>query len=447
MFLREIPPQGADVLHRFVAETVMVGRAADADVCLQEPALSRHHLRFRREDGGWMAEDQGSKNGTSLNGRPLLGSERLQPGDRMRLGQWMLVFEGEADTSERGASSDAETRAAGDEAHALSGAIELVGVSAAMAAVRESIADFAPTELPVLLRGEPGTGKELAAALIHEHSTRRPGPFVPVNCPAIPKDLFESALFGVAKGAATGVEANEGHVGRAAGGTLFLDEVGELEIGAQAKLLRFLESGAVDVVGGQGPTQTDVRVVAATNRDLEAAVEEGRFRSDLFDRLAGAEILLPALRERPEDIPVLVGHFAERARPRPAGIEPETIAELKARAWPGNVRELRRSIESAAARARGASIRLEHLPASRGGDDPVGRLTQRLTTGEGCFWSDLRDPYLARTLSRADAREVVRRIDAGFTNWKEAAAAMGIETEHKKLLQFLLDNGLRPKDA
>lgn len=455
MFIREIPPEGAEVLHRFATQAVMVGRTAEADLYLGEPKLSRRHLTFRREGEGWLAEDQGSRNGTLLNGRPLLGVERLRPGDRLRLGDWVLVFEGEPHGTPGAIACEAETRGADEVPGGAAAGIELVGVSQAMAGVRELIADFAVTDLTVLLRGEPGTGKELAAALIHEQSARRTGPFVTVNCPAISKDLAESELFGIAKGTASGVDGRDGKILQARGGTLFLDEVGDLDIALQAKLLRFLENGTVDVVGVPTPVHADVRVVAATNRDLEAAADQGSFREDLLGRLAGAEIRLPPLSERREDIPVLARHFAELARPRPAGLEPDALSELAARHWPKNVRGLRRTIEVGAARAKGGAITLDHVGSSQAGHDPLIDLANRLIAGNGDFWAEVREPYLDRSRSKADTKSIVNRLDDAFDNWLKAAEVMLFtaedsakdkQTKHKKLLQFLRDNGLRPCD-
>ena len=227
---------------------------------------------------------------------------------------------------------------------------ELVGETPVMKEVRERIRKVAPTDARVLVTGESGTGKELAATAIHGLSARKGGPFVRVNSAAIPRDLVESEMFGHEKGAFTGAtERRRGRFELADGGTLFLDEVADLGPGAQAKLLRTLENGVVERVGGSGPVEVDVRVVAATNKDLRARVEEGEFREDLLFRLDVVPIEMPPLRERRDDIPLLVAHGAERLRRR-QGLTPPRLTEgamqaLTDHGWPGNVRELLNTLE------------------------------------------------------------------------------------------------------
>jgi two-component system, NtrC family, nitrogen regulation response regulator NtrX len=223
----------------------------------------------------------------------------------------------------------------------------LIGDSAAMQQVRALIARVAPTEARVLLSGESGTGKELAAAAIHTASRRSGRAFVTVNCAAIPRDLVESEMFGHERGAFTG--ATERRLGRfelAHQGTLFLDEIGDLSADAQAKLLRTLETGELQRLGAEAAQRVDVRIVAATNRRLDDAVEEGDFREDLFFRLNVFPIRLPPLRERLEDLPLLVAHLAERIRPRQApSFTSGALEALGGYAWPGNVRELANLVE------------------------------------------------------------------------------------------------------
>jgi two-component system nitrogen regulation response regulator NtrX len=223
----------------------------------------------------------------------------------------------------------------------------LIGDGPAMQQVRALIARVAPTEARVLITGESGTGKELVAAAIHSSSRRRGRAFVTVNCAAIPRDLVESEMFGHERGAFTG--ATERRLGRfelAHGGTLFLDEVGDLSQEAQAKLLRTLETGELQRIGAETSTRIDARVVAATNRQLGDAVHNGGFREDLFFRLNVFPIELPPLRERLEDLPILVAHLAERVRPRHAvTFTEEALQALAAYTWPGNVRELANLVE------------------------------------------------------------------------------------------------------
>jgi two-component system, NtrC family, nitrogen regulation response regulator NtrX len=223
----------------------------------------------------------------------------------------------------------------------------LIGEGPAMQQVRAMIARVAPTEARVLITGESGTGKELVAAAIHEASARKGRPFVTVNCAAIPRDLVESEMFGHERGAFTG--ATERRIGRfelAHGGTLFLDEVGDLSQEAQAKLLRTLETGELQRIGAETVARIDARVISATNRDLENAVERGGFREDLFFRLNVFPIHLPPLRERLEDLPALVAHLAERVRPRNAAIfNDAALQALAGYSWPGNIRELANLVE------------------------------------------------------------------------------------------------------
>jgi len=224
---------------------------------------------------------------------------------------------------------------------------ELVGESPALRRVRELVAQVAPGDTRVLITGESGTGKELVAAAIHRASARAGGPFVAVNSAAIPRELVESEMFGHERGAFTG--ASERRMGRfelADHGTLFLDEVGDLELAAQAKLLRVLETGEVQRVGAERATRVDVRVIAATNHQLADAVARGQVREDLYFRLNVFPIHLPPLRERLEDLPALVRHFGMRLRPQqPVPFTAEAVAAMAAYRWPGNVRELANVVE------------------------------------------------------------------------------------------------------
>jgi DNA-binding NtrC family response regulator len=237
------------------------------------------------------------------------------------------------------------------EEHGL--ADEILGSDDATRALRQTLARLAPTEATVLLLGENGTGKELAARAIHAGSARARKPLVIVNCAAIPETLFESELFGHVRGAFTGAtEARRGKFQQADGGTLFLDEIGETPPRLQPKLLRALESGDVETIGGRGPERVDVRLVAATNRELEAEVAGGRFRPDLYYRIAVVPVKLPPLRERIGDVPMLAAHFLDAAcrknRARPKRLDPGAIATLTRHSWPGNVRELRNAMERVA---------------------------------------------------------------------------------------------------
>ncbi len=250
---------------------------------------------------------------------------------------------------------------------------EIIGDSAPMKKVKELVEKVAPTPARVLITGENGTGKELLARAIHSRSLRADGPFVEVNCAAIPNDLIESELFGHEKGAFTGAERRRlGKFERAHGGTLFLDEVGDMSPPAQAKVLRALETSSFERVGGQDLIRVDVRVIAATNRDLQD--EQLQFRQDLFYRLNVIQIHLPALRERPEDIEPLFLHFLSRAAAEMGQpvkeVDPEVLKILRRQNWPGNVRELRNLAERLAIVAAGDTIRTSDLPLATGGGSP-----------------------------------------------------------------------------
>jgi two-component system nitrogen regulation response regulator NtrX len=232
------------------------------------------------------------------------------------------------------------------------GRYQMVGTSPALQSVRDLIAKVGPTAARVLITGENGTGKELVARGLHEGSPRRDKAFVEVNCAAIPSELIESELFGHMKGSFTGAFADRaGKFEQADGGTLFLDEVGDMSLSAQAKLLRVLQEGVVTRIGGSKSIEVDVRVLAATNKDLEGEIAEGRFREDLLYRLNVVPIEVPPLRDRLEDIPRLVTHFAEQLA-ESAGVPgkkfaDDAMARLQTRAWPGNIRELRNAVERA----------------------------------------------------------------------------------------------------
>ena len=263
-----------------------------------------------------------------------------------------------------------ENRTLRQAVQAGAGAAELVGQSASMRRCLDVVAQAAPSAATLLLVGESGTGKELVARSVHRQSTRADGPYIAVNCAALPETLLETELFGHEKGAFTGAASrHEGRFERAHRGTLFLYEIGETRGAVQVRLLRVLQEGEIERVGGQAPVQVDVRVVAATHRNLEDDVRAGRFREDLFYRLNVIQIPLPPLRQRGGDVPLLAQHFLRRycAKNQKSilGFAAAALAALDAYGWPGNVRELENSIERAVVLCRTDSVQLEDLP------DPV----------------------------------------------------------------------------
>jgi transcriptional regulator with GAF, ATPase, and Fis domain len=303
-----------------------------------------------------------------------------------------------------------------------------------------------------LITGENGTGKELVARRIHHRSGRREGPFVVVNCPALPGSLLETELFGVEKGVATGVDPRPGlfEVGR--GGTLLLDEIGDLDAPAQAKILRVLQDREITPVGARKPVAVDVRILAATHHDLEADVASGSFRQDLFHRLNVFSIPVPPLRERREDIALLVEHFLRSQDGPTVEIEPGALDLLMRYDFPGNVRELEHAIERARFIAADARIQPDDLPhAVRRGaqattadaESCADRLFDRIVDGGEAFWDVVHEPFLRREVSRDEARKLVARAyeEAG-SSYKGIATLFRIEGDYKKLLNFLRNHGL-----
>jgi two-component system, NtrC family, response regulator HydG len=267
---------------------------------------------------------------------------------------------------------------------------DVIGQSAAMRRTLETVAQAAPSSATILLVGESGTGKELLARHVHRLSERVAGPFVAVNCAALPEGLLESELFGHEKGAFTGAGAQRaGRFERAHGGTLLLDEIGETSPAVQVRLLRVLQEGEIERVGGQQPLEVDVRVVAATNRDLEADVRAGRFREDLYYRLNVIQIAVPPLRARHGDVPLLAQHFvvrfAEKNNKRMAGFSEAALRALDAYGWPGNVRELENTIERAVVLSKKDSIGVEDLPPAIAGAPQTSDSGGARADGEGIY--------------------------------------------------------------
>jgi DNA-binding NtrC family response regulator len=344
--------QGAAAEAELGGETTL-GREAGNSIVLADPEVSRRHAVIRRDpEGRHVVTDLGSANGTYLNGRRLVVPAVLADGDVVTLGSAKITFVAAAAADAR---SD---RTGGDgESTAVRPTVEegvLLGESPAMLAVFDLVRKASASDLPVLIEGETGTGKELVARGIHSSSRRTAGPFLAVNCAAMSEALLESELFGHCRGAFTGASQDRlGLFESAHGGTVFLDEIGEMPLGMQAKLLRTLESLEVTRVGESRPRKVDFRLLSATNRDLAAESERGAFRSDLYYRIAAFPIRLPALRERPEDIPpiaeALLGAACRRSGKRTPRIEPDAMAALARFRWPGNVRELKNEIERAVA--------------------------------------------------------------------------------------------------
>jgi two-component system, NtrC family, nitrogen regulation response regulator NtrX len=316
---------------------------------------------------------------------------------------------------------------------------EIVGDSFQLRQVLERLERVAPTDARVLITGENGTGKELVARALHRLSRRRDRPFVEVNCAAIPSELIESELFGHMKGSFTGaVQDRPGKFEQADGGTLFLDEIGDMSLAAQAKVLRALEEGKVTRVGGQKPRAVDVRVVAATNKDLEEEIQEGRFRDDLFYRLNVVPIHVPPLRERREDIPLLVNHFT-RMMAQKEGLPqrvftPEAVDRMRELDWPGNVRELRNTVERLLILSPGDQVTLADVERLVGGGQ----------AGAGIGPELLRASSFAEFKDQAERAFLLQKLREN--DWNVSETARTLEMPRSNLYKKIEKFGLQRED-
>ena len=315
---------------------------------------------------------------------------------------------------------------------------EIVGRSFAIRTVLERIEKVGPTDARVLITGENGSGKELVARALHRVSSRVDDPFVEVNCAAIPAELIESELFGHVKGAFTGAHADrKGKFERADGGTLFLDEIGDMSLSAQAKVLRTLQDGVVTRVGGESSTQVDVRVIAATNKDLAAEIEADRFREDLFFRLNVVPIHVPPLRDRREDIPMLVRHFTERAieeqRLPPRRLSPDAVERLAAMDWPGNVRELKNTVERLLILSRGPEIGVQEVDRLLGGAQAAGLPAELMGA----------DTY-AEFKDRAERAYILGKLREN--DWNVSATARSIDMPRSNLYKKIDKHDLKREE-
>jgi DNA-binding NtrC family response regulator len=417
--LRAVGGPNAGAVHEAAAESVIVGTHASADFVLQDPSVSRFHCEVTVGKEGVLVRDLGSLNGTIVDGVGVFHA-RLRSGSTLTLGRTQIQLHLGREQLELPLSTRGEFGVA-------------VGRSPAMKRVFAVLERAAASDATLLLEGETGTGKEVIAESVHRESPRHDGPFVVVDCGAIPHDLLESELFGHEKGAFTGaVAAREGAFEAASGGTLLLDEIGELPEDLQPKLLRALERREVKRVGSNKHVKVDVRLVAATNRDLRAEVNAKRFRPDLYYRLAVVQIRLPPLRERTEDIPLLVERIvvALGAADRPEASllrSPQFLSGLASHAWPGNVRELRNYVERCLALA--AQAPFDESPARQGESAPAIDPTVPLRQGREAWVRHFERNYLERLLAHHG------------NNVSAAARAAGVERIH--LYRLLWRHGLR----
>ena len=369
-----------------------VGQSQANDVCVDDTSVSRFHFELAREPSGLILRDLGSTNGTQVEG-VFVREAQLSPGQRVRAGRAEFTLDS-ADTPKE------------VEAYPSMRFGAMIGGSEPMRVLFALIDKAARSDTTVLVQGESGTGKELVAEEIHRHGKRGEGPFIIVDCGALPEDLIESELFGHEKGAFTGAHVERpGAFEAAHGGTLFLDEIGELPLGLQPKLLRALEARTVKRVGSNQRRPVDVRFIAATNRNLRAEVNAGSFREDLFWRLSVIELRVPPLRERTEDIPALIEELwrlAGLSADAPP-IDQETMARLATLPWRGNVRELRNFVE------RSAVLGAAELPARTAESPSVGQAHGPRVDTDLPFkeakerWNTyFEETYLADRLARAE---------------------------------------------
>jgi two-component system nitrogen regulation response regulator GlnG len=316
----------------------------------------------------------------------------------------------------------------------------IVGTCSAMREVYKAIGRVAAQDVPVLITGESGTGKELVARALYQHSSRARAPFLALNSAAIPENLLESELFGHEKGAFTGADRRRiGKFEQVSGGTIFLDEIGDMPLALQAKMLRLLQEQSFERIGGNETIRTDVRLIAATHRDLKTASAEGKFRLDLYYRLGVFTIHLPPLRERGDDLPLLVRHlvrrFSRELRREVQEVAPEALARLRAYSWPGNIRELQSVLKQALLQARGLTLLPAHLPGLAEG--PAASVPAAAAAGEDasleafvrlCLAGDDGDQY-AQAHRRLDRLLLSRVLEATGGNQQEAARRLGIARE------------------
>ena len=331
-----------------------------------------------------------------------------------------------------------ENDALRQEVMALRNERQIIGESSVMRRLLQTIATAAPTRATVLLQGESGTGKELVARAIHDQSERADGPFIKLNCAALPEGLVESALFGHERGAFTGaIKRVAGAFERAHAGTLLLDEISEMRLDLQAKLLRVLQEQEFERVGGTSPIKVDVRIIATTNRDLAREAEAGRFRRDLFFRLSVIPIEIPPLRDRKDDVPLLAyrfgAHAANDARKEFSGISPEALMVLQRYDWPGNVRELQHAVERAVILASGPMLLPVHFDSQRFGltpqspavRDSIYRIAEREANGRSS--NDAHQVVLSSfDLEHAESQLITRALEVTEGNRTRAAELLGL---------------------
>jgi DNA-binding NtrC family response regulator len=402
-----------------------VGSGGGCSVLLSDPTISRKHLGIDPGPTGLVLRDLGSTNGSFVQGSRF-NELTLGFGTEVTIGKTVLKYlpdEEEIDL----APSDKESFGS------------LIGRDPKLRRLFRVLDDVAATEATVLIEGETGTGKELLAEEIHRHSPRRDGPFIVFDCGAVPDELIESALFGHVRGAFTGaVTDRPGAFEEADGGTLFLDEIGELAPGVQPALLRALDKQSVRPVGGSTYTRASVRVVAATNRNLRAEIAARRFREDLYYRVAVVRMVVPPLRERPDDIPLLLQHFMRHfCGGRTLEVSPDDLERLRKHDWLGNVRELRNVMERACALSHGERLEIDEAL-----DDNPGPGAGAGARTPGAIDVDLPFKEAKARIIEAFEREYIRTLLKRHEG-NLSAASRSAEIDRKHLRELLRKHGLR----
>jgi DNA-binding NtrC family response regulator len=432
----------------FDKEEIRIGSMEDNDVVLEDDTVSRYHCKIIQDDTGYVLVDNHSTNGTFIN-KVRVREGFLKPGCTVAAGQSVLKFN----------AREEEVQIVPSRADRCG---RLIGGNAKMREIYSIIEKIAPTATTVVIDGETGTGKEVVAQTIHDLSPRSKGELVVFDCGAVPPNLIESELFGHEKGSFTGaMMTRTGLFEQADGGTLFLDELGELPLDLQPKLLRALEQREVRRVGAAKAQKVDVRIIAATNRNLEDEVRAGRFRQDLFYRLSVVRLHLPALRDRPDDIPVLVQSFLDNGsynrgpggQQRVRGISREALAALQAYAWPGNVRELVNVIERAVSFCSHQVIERSDLPdfarhsrPATGANPTVKRMPTAPAAALSATPPQTPDELLGEGVTFKDAKErwvatferdyIVQTLKRNTGNISHAARAADIDRKYfRKLMK------------
>jgi two-component system, NtrC family, response regulator HydG len=420
----EGPDRGRAI--RLGARPLVVGTAAGCDLVLTDERVSARHLEVREDGGRFAVRDLGSTNGTLYEGSAI-AEATLAPGAGVKIGRTFVRFQ---PTPRALDLPPSQARRFG----------ELVGESLAMRELFAVLERAAASDVTVLLEGETGTGKELAARALHERGPRRAGPFVAVDCGALPEGLLDSELFGHVRGAFTGASGpRAGLFARADGGTLFLDELDGIPPATQARLLRALEERAVRPVGADDARTVDVRVVAACHGSLERRVAEGGFRADLYYRISVLTVALPPLRARREDLAILVTELLRRRGVEAGAIEGAGLDALIAHGWPGNVRELRNVIDRAVALAPGARG-FGELPIAIAGGVGAARSDDELAVRADLPFADAKQA-IVHAFERRYLRDAFARAGGNVT---QLARETGLDRKHARTLlrkHGLLDGG------